>query len=96
MGCFSESGLEELVVPSSIITTGYAAFRGSRNMKKISFQEGSRLEKIGLKCFSCTGIEEFTAPQSLREIEDGAFYECRSLKRVTLNEGLERLGGLRY
>ena len=63
-----------------------------KNLKRVSFQEGSRLEKIGQNCFSGTAIEEFLAPSSLRKIGDIAFAFCGSLERVVLNEGLERLG----
>ena len=72
------------------------AFNGIRNLKRVSFQEGSRLEKIGENCFSGTGIEEFLAPPNLREIGTAAFSFCGSLERVVLNEGLERLGEISY
>ena len=92
-GCFSESGLKEVVIPSNVTVIGKNAFKESKNLKKISFQGGSKLEKIGSDCFSGTGIEEFLAPSSLREIGSNAFYNCKNLERITLNEGLEKLEG---
>ena len=67
------------------------AFWACRGLKIVTFQEGSRLQKISFSCFEDSGLEEFVAPSGLREIEGGAFYGCKSLKQVVLNEGLEAL-----
>ena len=55
-GCFSDSGLEEVVIPGDVTVIENYAFNGIRNLKRVSFQEGSRLEKIGQNCFSGTAI----------------------------------------
>lgn len=31
-------------------------------------EEGSKLEKIGLKCFYSTGLEEITLPRALKKV----------------------------
>lgn len=61
------------------------------NLKKVVFQEGSKLRRIGEFCFCGSGLEEFTPPPVLKEISGGAFKHCQSLRRVILNEGLETL-----
>lgn len=35
--CFSESGLEEITIPSNVITIERCAFYISRNLKRVSF-----------------------------------------------------------
>lgn len=56
VGCFSESGLTEVVIPSSVTVIEKDAFSDSKNLKKVSFQERSRLKKIEAECFRDTGI----------------------------------------
>ena len=57
----------------------------------MTFQEGSRLRRIGNGCFQGSDLEEFVAPPGLKEIGSIAFYRCKGLKRVVLNEDLEVL-----
>ena len=92
-GVFSCSGLQQVVIPSTLQTLGTTTFCWCNNLKSVILAEGSQLERIGANCFSGTGIEEFLAPPSLRAIGDGAFSDCKNLERVVLNEGLETLEG---
>ena len=89
--CFSESGLEEIIIPSSVATIESCAFYLCKRLRKVIFQEGSRLQEICKMCFYGSGLEEFVAPPGLKEIEGAIFLGCESLKRVQLNEGLEAL-----
>lgn len=84
-------GLEEVAIPSSVTVIERLAFQHCKDLRKVSFREGSALRKIGCWCFSATALEEFVAPPGLREIEGAAFYCCRDLKRVVLNEALEEI-----
>ena len=61
-------------------------------MKRVIFQNGSKLEQIGNGCFYHSWLEEFVAPPGLRKIGEGAFRACENLRRVVLNEGLEKIG----
>ena len=90
-GCFSNSGLTEIIVPMDITCLEDSVFSGCDKLRKVSFQDGSKLEKIGKMCFSCSGITGFRAPPGLREIGPDAFANCKYLRRVELNEGLEEL-----
>ena len=67
-GCFGYSGLKEIVIPSSVTELGDSAFRYCKDLKKVTFQESSRLRKIGSLCFDNSGLEEFVAPPGLKEI----------------------------
>ena len=91
---FANSNIESVTIPASVKCIDTCAFYKCKNLKRITFAEGSQLAIIGRQCFYESGIEEFQSPQSLREIGDGAFSSCKSLESVILNEGLERLGKL--
>ena len=68
------------------------AFYECEKLKSVSFQDGSRLEKIGAECFAESGLKEIVLPESVKEIGVKAFDSCKQLKNVQLNEGLEKLG----
>ena len=64
----------------------------SGHLQRVTFTEGSRLERVERSAFESTRLETFAAPPSLRVICSQAFYHCGGLKEVILNEGLETLG----
>ena len=66
---------------------GSRAFWGCRELKRVSFQQGSALEKIETTCFKGSAIEEITIPRSVVEIQAEAFGECECLQRITFEEG---------
>ena len=53
------------------------------------FEEGSKLEKIGLCCFQDSGLEEITLPKTLKKIGWSAFSNCNNLKRIYLDAECE-------
>ena len=84
--------MRSVVIPKSVEVIEQGAFRKCENLKRVSFQAGSRLEKIGVECFECSGLEMITLPASVKEVCAHAFWQCEQLKSVRLNEGLEKLG----
>ena len=68
------------------------AFFYHKHLKRVGFEAGVRLERIGRDAFSASNLRVFTAPLCLREICEDAFFGCRKLRQVVLNEGLEILG----
>lgn len=91
-GVFSWTRLRLVALPSTLRMIGNRAFYDCKRLRRATFCEDSRLQKIGELCFCWSGLEEFTAPSLLREMGWGAFEACGSLKWVTLNEGLDALG----
>ena len=79
---FSESGIEEIVIPHTVVTINNKAFCECKALKKVTFADGSLLQTIGEQCFSGSGIEEITLPSALEEIDETAFKDCDSLKTV--------------
>lgn len=61
-------------------------------LRTVSFQAGSRLERVEKYCFCDSGVEEIRTPQNVRFIAHNAFSCCANLKLAVLNEGLETLG----
>ena len=49
LGVFQESGLRDVVFPSTLKKIEYSAFAGCRNMKAVCLPEG--LEYLGISCF---------------------------------------------
>ena len=69
--CFTKTGVEEVVFPSSIRRIGIRAFKSCKDLKRVSFGEG--LEVIETYAFIDSGLESFAAPASLRKIGSHAF-----------------------
>lgn len=87
-GVFQHSGLESVVLPSTLKRIETKVFSDCENLKGVQLPQG--LEYLGYRCLDGLGLEEFVAPPALREIR-GTFYGCKRLKRVVLNEGIEVL-----
>ena len=66
---------------------GTGAFHSCKNLKQVTFAEGSRLEELGRGCFYRSGIEEVTLPGTVKEVGDGAFDNCSQLRIVWVEEG---------
>ena len=82
-----------VVVPSSVEELSDDAFRECQKLRRVVFQNGSRLEKIGNTCFRNSGLEEIVIPASVKVIKSGAFCNCAKLKKVRVERGscLERV-----
>ena len=55
-------------------------------LRRVTFSEGSGLEKIGAGCFSGTGLREIVLPGTLREIRGTALKDC-PLRVVWVGDG---------
>ena len=83
---FMNSGLENIKLPSELISIPYACFIECRNLKQIDIPDGVR--SIEQYAFSSTGLESVDIPSSVEFIRDSAFSSCNKLETVTINEGL--------
>jgi hypothetical protein len=89
VGCFRNTDIETVTLPSSLKEIGCEAFRWCKNLKEITLPEG--LEIIGIGCFRDTKIKEITIPKSVKSIGNYAFSGYkedenpnRSLEKVIL------------
>ena len=79
-GAFTDSLLQEVTIPSSVISIGAYAFALSPNLKRVTLNEG--LEYIGSAAFENTSISSIIFPASLTDIYDIDFKECMNLEIV--------------
>ena len=68
------------------------AFYLCNNMKSITFDEGSRLERIGGFAFqNCRALEAIELPEGTKSIGDAAFTECKALTRVVIPQSVNMI-----
>ena len=77
VGCFRNTDIETITLPSSLKEIGCEAFRWCRKLKEIALPEG--LEIIGIGCFRDTAIKEINIPSSVKTIGESAFSRCSAL-----------------
>ena len=75
-----------MTIPASVQEIGVNAFCNCKKLKRVTFAEGSRLEKFGNTCFFESGLEEITVPSSVTTIGLRAFLYCKRLKKVTFQK----------
>lgn len=80
--CFENYyGLQSVILPGSVWTTGLNSFCGCRNLKSVTLNEG--LEELGEGCFGFCAIESITLPASLKKNKRFVFL---SLFRITFDK----------
>lgn len=101
VSCFAESGIEEIILPTSVKEVGAAAFANCKWLKRVQLNEG--LETLGQrevlygeecegKVFQETAIESIKIPSTLKRIEYETFNCCKNLKSVEIPNGVEYIG----
>ncbi len=92
-------GCDRLVsveIPNTVLEIQAHAFHRCKNLRQVTIQEGSRLDKIGAYAFAgCSALETVSLPSSVVQIGKGAFFECCSLKQILfqyMHNGEEKTG----
>lgn len=71
---FCDSGIESASLPASVRKIGSGAFCGCKNLKKVVFDEGCRLETIGDSAFCCcVNLTKISLPECVEKISVCAF-----------------------
>ena len=79
------------VLPESVETVGYGAFRGCVSLKEIEF--GGQEHEIGDYAFyQCRSLTDVNIPWPTETIGYGAFSECAGLEKVTVSGPTENFG----
>jgi hypothetical protein len=66
---------------------GEDCFSGCKGLRKITFETGSKLQRIEKRAFTWTSIEEtIQIPSSVEFIGEYCFSSCKGLRKVTLEE----------
>ena len=87
-GAFCSTGIEQIILPNSVISIGGHAFYGCSNLKYVSLGE---VKYIGESAFSVTGIEEIIIPNSVVSLGRSAFGYNKFLKYVSLGENVDMI-----
>lgn len=91
MGIKCKNTITELHLPASVKSIEAEAFKGHKTLTKLSFEDKSKLEKIGDSAFMSASLEGLVLPSSVKEVGDDAF-SMNNIKALTLPEGIEKLG----
>ena len=93
--CKDFEELENLTLPSTLVTIEKFAFYNCPKLKTVDFTRCKHLKEIGDKAFGyCKKLEKIILPVSLEEIGDGTFSGCEKLEEVdfSLSTQLKRIG----
>ncbi len=86
---FSETNLQKVTIPASVVTIGEEAFCRCRSLKEVKLFDG--VKEIGRAAFAETAIEDIILPDSVIVVGDFAFSNCTQLISATLPNNLEKV-----
>ena len=84
--------LENLTLPSTLVTIEKSAFENCPKLKTVDFTRCKHLKEIGENAFAyCKKLLNIVLPDSVKFIGQEAFANCRALRLVVLPASLEKL-----
>ena len=84
-------GLTDIVIPESVTSVGYKAFKECTALKQITIPKS--VTAIGDEMLSgCTALTECTLPEGITEIPKECFLNCKSLEGITIPASVTELG----
>lgn len=86
---FSETDLQEVTIPASVVTIGEEAFCRCGDLEEVRFFDG--LKEIGRAAFAETAVKDITIPDSVVVVGDFTFSNCMKLASAVLPDGLEKV-----
>ena len=90
-GILNNTGLEEIVLPSSVKTIGSYAFSNNKSLEKINLLDGVRqIEEGAFSGNSKLSVVEL--PETLTEISRYVFSDTPSLTHINLPSGITNIG----
>ena len=86
--------IKRLVIGKDITYIGKFNFNTCSKLQSVTFEEGTKLERIGWGAFGYSSLPEITIPDTVTQIDGYAFYFCENLTKVTISEssGLTSFG----
>ena len=86
---YAYSLIEEVTVPANIEKLGSGVFELCVNLKKITFEEGSKLKEVGMYAFSqCVKLETLVLPETIETAGSQLFKYDISLKKLIIPESM--------
>lgn len=86
------TGLEEIVLPSTLEAIDYGAFYGCSALKKITFSSENNLKTINKSAFENCALEGTLDLSSVCRISEYAFAGNKSLEGITTSDSLISIG----
>lgn len=86
-GAISCTYIRHITLPSTLQVLGDGTFCMCWRLRRVTFQEGSQLEKIGQYCFYESRIEKIEIPKTLKMLAKGALENCKNLRVVSVEDG---------
>ena len=83
--------IKSVEIGKDITVIGNYAFAYATNVKAITFEEGSKLEKIGAAAFLYTYATEVTIPETVTYIGNSAFAYCSKLVSINIPAGVKTM-----
>ena len=84
-----------VVIPNSVKSIGYAAFRYCTTLVSVALPEG--LTSIGdFAFYGCYALANINFPNSMTDIGDYAFYRCFPLKSVVIPDNVTSVGNCAF
>ena len=86
--------IKQVVIGKDITYIGKFNFFRCSRLETVTFEEGTKLERIGWGAFGYSSLPAITIPDSVNRIDGYAFYYCSKLTGVAISENskLESLG----
>ncbi len=85
---FSESAIEYVVLPATVLSVGKGAFKGCTYLEQAAIWDG--IMKMGRSAFAfCTSLKQITLPDSLTDIGSAAFKQCTALQEAVLGSRID-------
>ena len=86
--------IKQVIIGKDITYVGKFNFYWCSKLESVTFEDGSKLERIGWGAFGYSSLPEITIPDTVTRIDGYAFYFCENLTKVTISEssGLTSFG----
>ena len=89
-GCYK---LVEITIPKNVETLGTEVFLRCSGLKKVYFNDESKLEALPSYTFmDCKALETIDLHSSLKTISNEVFRGCKALEKITIPRDVTRIG----
>ena len=78
--------IKQVIIGKDITYVGKFNFYWCSKLESVTFEDGSKLERIGWGAFGYSNLPSVTIPDSVTRIDGYAFYYCSKLSSVEISE----------
>jgi hypothetical protein len=75
------------MIPADVCEIGKKCFSYCRSLCEVTFETGSKLQRIERSAFYGNGLKKITIPSSVELIGESGFFSCKSLCEITFEAG---------